>query len=324
MSAVTNAEIELVAEHPVDRLTELGVTAEREGFEAVWVTDHFNNRNPWVVLSSIAEATDDVELGPGVTNPYYAHPAWTASAVASLDELSGGRARLGIGPGDVNTLNTLELERGSPLYDVLDAVKLTRQLLSGETASFDGVADDAKLNYSARDVPVYVGAQGPNMLRMANDHGDGVLINASHPDDFRWSFDQMEERKTEMLAYTSFSVDDDREAAAEAARQPVAFVAAGSPPPVLDRHGVGQEIADEIGDHIERGEFEAAFSKVTEDMLEAFCVYGTPDECRRRVEELYSVGVDTLVVGSPLGPDPERSMGLAADLLDEIEEDGSS
>ncbi len=316
---MTEAEIELVAEHPVDRLTELGVTAEREGFEAVWVTDHFNNRNPWVVLSSIAHATEEVELGPGVTNPYYAHPAWTASAVASLDDLSDGRARLGIGPGDVNTLNALELERDSPLYDVLDAVKLTRELLSGERASFDGLADAAKLNYSARDVPVYVGAQGPNMLRMANDHGDGVLINASHPDDFRWSFDQLDERKTEMLAYTSFSVDEDREAAADAARQPVAFVAAGSPPPVLERHGVDQETADEIGGHIERGEFEEAFSKVTEGMLDAFCVYGTPDECIERVEELYSVGVDTVVVGSPLGPDPERSIALAAELLEEVE-----
>ncbi len=313
-----DAEIELVAEHPVPHLRSLGETAEDAGFEAVWVTDHFNNRNPWVVLTSIAEATTEVELGPGVTNPYYAHPAWTASAVASLDEVSDGRARLGIGPGDVNTLKTLEIERDSPLYEVLDAVKLTRHLHAGERTSFEGIADDASLNYDAGDVPVYIGAQGPNMLRMANDHGDGVLINASHPADFEWSFDQIEEKKTEMLAYTSFSVDEDAEAAADAARSPVAFVTAGSPPPVLERHGVDADAADEIGGHIERGEFREAFSLVTEDMLDAFSVHGTPEECRERVRKLYETGVDTVVVGSPLGPDPESSIELAADLLDDL------
>ncbi len=315
---MTDAEIELVAEHPVDELTELALEAEAQGFDAVWVTDHYNNRNPWVVLTSIAQATSTVELGPGVTNPYYAHPAWTASAVASLDEASDGRARLGIGPGDRNTLNTLELERDSPLYDVLDAVNLTRDLHSGERASYDDLAVEAKLNYSAREIPVYIGAQGPNMLRMANDHGDGILVNASHPDDFRWSLEQIEEKKTEVLAYTSFSVDRDAEAAAEAARQPVAFVAAGSPPPVLERHDLDVELADEIGDDIEAGEFTEAFSKVSERMLDAFSVYGTPEDCVSRVRELYDVGVDTVVVGSPIGPEPMDCIGLAAEVLEEV------
>lgn len=309
------ADIELVADQRVEDVVKLASVAEDKGFGGVWVTDHYNNRNPFVTLTAVAEATERVQVGPGVTNPYYAHPAYTANAVATLDEYSGGRARLGIGPGDPNTLAALDIERDSPLYEVLDAVKLTRSLLAGEKVTEEGLAKDAKLNYETRVVPVYVGAQGPNMLRMAADHGDGILINASHPDDFVWSLKQIGETDAEIVAYTSFSVSDDREAAKEVARQPVAFVASASPPPVLERHGIDASLAAEIGEHVERGEFSEAFGKVTDDMLDAFSVYGTPEECAERVEALYDTGVDTVVVGSPLGPDQEDAVRVAAELV---------
>lgn len=310
-------EVEFVAEHPVREITELAEAAEDEGYGAVWITDHYNNRNPWIALAAIAEATEDVEVGPGVTNPYVAHPAWTANAAATLDELSDGRARLGIGAGDRSTLGTLQIERSSPLNEVLDAVKLTRELLAGGTASVEGLARDARLNYGPCDVPVYVGAQGPNMLRMAADHGDGILINASHPADFEWSFRQFdaEETDAEVLAYTSFSVSTDRDAARDAAKQPVAFIVAGSPPQVLERHGVDPERAEEIGSHIEASRFGDAFELVTDPMIEAFSITGTPEECSARVDELFETGVDTVVVGSPLGPEPMEALRFAADEL---------
>jgi 5,10-methylenetetrahydromethanopterin reductase len=309
------ADIELVAEEPVDELVSLASIAEDEDFDGVWVTDHYNNRNPFVALTAIAAATEGVQIGPGITNPYYAHPAYTANAIATLNEYSDGRARLGVGPGDPNTLAALEIERESPLYEVLDAVKLTRSLLSGEKVTEDGLVKEAKLNYDTESVPVYVGAQGPNMLRMAADHSDGILINASHPDDFEWSLEQIDETDAEIVAYTSFSVSEDRDAAKKYARQPVAFVASASPPPVLKRHGVEAGLADEIGSHIESGEFSEAFGKVTEEMLDAFSVYGTPEECAERVDELYETGVDTVVVGSPLGPDPKEAIRTASEFV---------
>jgi len=312
------ADVELVAEEPVDELVSLAGVAEDEGFDGVWVTDHYNNRNPFVALTAIAGATERVAVGPGITNPYYAHPAYAANAVATLDEYSDGRARLGIGPGDPNTLAALDIERESPLYEVLDAVNLAQGLFAGEKVTEEGVAKDARLNYATRDdIPVYVGAQGPNMLRMAADHGDGILINASHPDDFDWSLEQIEGQDTdaEIVAYTSFSVSEDREAAKRKARQPVAFVASASPPPVLERHGVDAGLADEIGGNIERGEFSEAFGKVSDAMLDAFSVYGTPEECAERVDALYETGVDTVVVGSPLGPESADAVRVASEIV---------
>jgi 5,10-methylenetetrahydromethanopterin reductase len=150
---------------------------------------------------------------------------------------------------------------------------------------------------------------------MAADHSDGILINASHPDDFEWSLEQIDETDAEIVAYTSFSVSEDREAAKGSARQPVAFIASASPPPVLERHGVDAGLADEIGGHIERGEFSEAFGKVSDTMLDAFSVYGTPEECADRVDALYETGVDTVVVGSPLGPEPADALRVASEIV---------
>ena len=99
--------IELTPEHPVDRIAELGVAAEAAGFDTVFSSSHYNNRDPFVALDRIAQRTDDIRLGPGIVNPYETHPVTLASRVASLDEAAGGRAVFGIGPGDRSTLENL-------------------------------------------------------------------------------------------------------------------------------------------------------------------------------------------------------------------------
>jgi len=110
-----------------------------------------------------------------------------ASQVATLDEVSGGRAVLGVGAGDASTLRNLGFERDRPLRRVLETFKVAQDLWAGERVDHDGtfVARDAGLNYEVGEVPVYVGAQGPHMLRMAGKHADGVLVNASHPGTWR-------------------------------------------------------------------------------------------------------------------------------------------
>lgn len=96
--------IEFVPQEPLDKLIKLAKLAEEVGFEYLWVTDHYNNKNVYETLALIAKETSTIKLGPGVTNPYVRHPAITASAIATLDEISDGRAVLGMGPGDKKLL----------------------------------------------------------------------------------------------------------------------------------------------------------------------------------------------------------------------------
>ena len=321
--------IELAPEHPVSTVVDHGVAAERAGFDTVFASGHYNNRDPFVVLDRIAARTERVRVGPGVANPYETHPVSLSSRVATLQETSDGRAVFGIGAGDRSTLANLGYEREQPLRRVLETMVVARSLWAGDRVSHDGVfsVDDAGLNYDVEgEIPVYVGAQGPHMIRMSAKHADGVLLNASHPLDVEWAADQIEiglaDRPAErgsfdVVAYASVSLAADEAAALEAARPPVAFIAAGAPREVLDRHGIDPTLTAEIGDLLGAGAYREAFTAVTESMIEAFCVAGTPATVIDRLLEI-SPFVDGFVVGSPLGPTLDEAIPLAGSVLDEV------
>ena len=325
--------IELTPEHPVSRIADLGEAAEANGFGTVFTTCHYNNRDPFVALDRIARRTDSVRIGPGVANPYETHPVTLASRVATLDEASGCRAVFGVGAGDKSTLSNLGYDRDRPLRRVLETFKVASDLYAGERVDHDGtfLAKDAGLNYAdaVGEIPTYVGAQGPHMIRMAAKHADGVLLNGSHPRDFAWAAEQveqgLEERPDErgafdFAAYAAVSVSEDAEAAREAARPPVAFIAAGAAPPVLDRHGLDGDRADRIGTHISAGEFTEAFEAVSEEMIDAFCIAGRPEAVEEKIAGVLEYA-DSFVAGAPLGPDLEDAIELAGAVLDRSEAD---
>jgi len=320
--------IELTPEHDLHRLVDLGVRAEEAGYDAVYSTCHYNNRDPWAFLSQLATATNSVRLGPGVANPYETHPVTLASRVATLDELSEGRAAFGLGPGDPSTLRNLGLEDQRGLRPVLEAFKTAQKLWAGERVDHEGTFDasEAGLNYEppqGASIPVHVGGEGPHMCRMAAKHADGLLYNGSHPRDLAWARDQVDDGladrpdhrgEFDLIAYAAVSVAEEEAAAREAARPPVAFIAGGAAPPVLDRHGIDAAAAAAIGEHVSAGEFSAAFERVTPAMIDAFCMAGTPETVRERAESL-AEHADGLVVGSPLGPDLEAAVDLAAEAV---------
>lgn len=315
--------VELTPERPVPEVVERGVLAESAGYDAAFVSCHYNNRDPFAVLARLAAETERIRLGPGVANPHDLHPVTLAAKTATVAELSGGRALFGIGPGDVSTLRNLGVADDRGLRPVLEAFEVARRLWDGERVTHGGTfeAREAGLNFDVPgEIPVYVGGEGPQMCRMAGKRADGLLFNGSHPDDLAWARDRVAEGiadrpadrgEFELLAYASVSVAEDREAAREAARPPVAFIAAGAAPPVLDRHGVDRSLAEEIGGKISAGEFSEAFGLVTPAMIDAFAMAGTEDDVAERMAGVLE-HADGLVVGSPLGPDPDEAITLAA------------
>lgn len=317
--------IELTPDRPIERVVDLGETAAEAGFDTVFASHHYNNRDPFVALSLLAERTNEIRLGPGVANPYETHPVTLASRMATLSELADGRGVFGVGPGDPSTLENLGLGTDRGLRSVLESLQIARKLWAGERVDHDGVfaARDAGLNYDVEEIPVYVGGEGPGMCRMAAKHADGLLFNGSHPDDIAWARERVEEgldERTEknefdLAAYASVSIAEDEDAAREAARPPVAFIAAGAAPPVLERHGIDGERAEAIGEAIAAGAFEAAFDRVSEAMIAAFCIAGTPETVEAGLRDVLE-NADSVVVSSPLGPDPEEAIRLTGAVCD--------
>lgn len=318
--------IEFVPKDPYWKITYYAVQAERGGFRNLWITDHFNNRNVYVALTAAAIYTDRIALGPGVTNPYMVNPVFTAQAVATLDELAPKRVVLGIGAGDKTTLASVGVEMRKPLAAVKEAVSIIRSMANGEKVVFEGqvfqIAGASFLFKPRFRIPIYIGAQGPKMLALAGKIGDGVLINACHPKDVEYAVSCVKEGVREggrqfndldVAAYTSFSVHEDLKKAAKAAVPVVAFIVAGSPGQVLGRHDINLEKAEEIREALKVNDWGRAFGAVSEEMIQAFSVCGTPDMCIERIDQLLKSGISQFVVGSPIGP----KVKVAIDLISE-------
>ena len=115
--------IEFVPQIPLDELVRLVKIAEDVGFEYAWITDHYNNKNVYETLALIAANTETIKMGPGVTNPYVRSPAISASAIATIDEISNGRATFGIGPGDKATFDALGIAWEKPVSTIKAAME---------------------------------------------------------------------------------------------------------------------------------------------------------------------------------------------------------
>ncbi|MBN2334552.1 5,10-methylenetetrahydromethanopterin reductase [Candidatus Bathyarchaeota archaeon] len=298
--------------------------AEKLGYDSIWITDHFNNRNVYVSLAFIANYTDRIKLGPGVTNPYLIHPVYTAQSVASLNEVAPGRVICGIGAGDKTTLEMLGREMESPLRAMRESVGLIRSQIAREKGGYGGrmfsTSAGARFNFKVKgEVPIYIGAQGPKMLQLAGEIGDGVLINASHPRDIERAVDLVAKGaakagrngdEIDVAAYTSFSVADDRKSAKKSVVPVVAYIVAGSPPQILERHGIPVESADHIRKDLADRNWGEAFGAVNSEMIDAFSICGDPDQCVEQIDGLFKTGVTHFITGSPLGPSKKKSINL--------------
>ncbi|UCG41267.1 MAG: TIGR03557 family F420-dependent LLM class oxidoreductase [Acidimicrobiia bacterium] len=184
--------------HP-EQLVRHAVLAEEAGFDMIMVSEHFH---PWVddasasgfayaTIAAMAQATERVEFCTAVTTPLFRfHPAIVAQASATLDRISGGRFRLGVGTGE--NINEGPLGYEFPNYAgrasrMREALEIMRRLLDGEKLTFEGehyVTDRAKL-YSPpmRRVPIYLAAGGPKSAALAGEMADGVITSVKDPAD---------------------------------------------------------------------------------------------------------------------------------------------
>jgi len=317
--------IEFVPRDLYWKTTFYAIQAEKIGFEYLWITDHFNNRNVYVSLAIASAYTERIKFGPGVTNPYLVHPGVTAQAVATLNEIAPGRVVCGLGAGDKTTLQMLNLEQRKPLRTIRESVEIIRGITSGKTLEMQGKIFNvagAKLNFKiANPIPIFIGAQGPKMLELAGEIGDGVLINASHPKDVENAMTFIgrgiekagkELNDLNISAYTSFSVASSYDKASKAVVPVVAYIVAGSPEIILERHEIRAEVANKIREAIVHRRWKEAFSPVNTEMVEAFSICGTPETCVDKIHRLLKAGVNQIVAGSPIGPNMRKSINMIA------------
>lgn len=315
--------IEFVPREPYWKITYYAIQAENGGFNNLWITDHYANRNVYVTLAAAAIYTSKITIGTGVTNPYMVNPVVTAQAITTLNDLAQDRVVLGIGAGDKTTLEAMGVDMQKPLAAVAETVDIFRKMTNGENVAYKGEVfktAGAKFLFKPKSgIRVYIGAQGPKMLELAGKIGDGVLVNASHPQDVEFAIKCANEgmrqagkqpSSVDIAAYTSFSVNEDLKKAVKAATPVVAFIVAGSPAAVLEKHGINVQKADEIRAALKANDFGRAFGAVTPEMIDTFSISGTPDMCIEHIATLGKLGISQFVVGSPVGTNVKNAIDL--------------
>jgi len=299
--------------------------AESKDIDFAWITNHYNNRHCYPTLAAIAEATTSLKMGPGIMNSFTDTPAAMASFFCTLNEISDGRAVLGIGPGDLSTLPKLAIQADKPVARLEEAVIQIRKLCAGEEIKKSGLQffdyDGAKLTGvtlpGKKGVPIYIGAQGPKVLDLAGRVGDGALINASNPKDFaiaipiiKAACDKVGKKGFDIGAYTAMSIDTNEKKARNAAKIVAAFIAAGSPPDLIARHGLDAAKVATIKGALAKFDFKTAGENVDDKTIDAFTIAGTPETVKQKCEDLAKAGVTQIIFGSPLGPDMTTSIRL--------------
>ncbi|MDD1673512.1 MAG: 5,10-methylenetetrahydromethanopterin reductase [Methanomicrobiales archaeon] len=301
--------------------------AESKDIDYAWITNHYNNRHCYPTLAMIAANTSSLKMGPGIMNSFTDTPAAIASFFCTLNEISDGRAVLGIGPGDLSTLPKIAITPEKPVARLEEAVAAIRQLCTGETVNknparqffnYDGAKlTGVNLPDKKKGVPIYIGAQGPKVLDLAGRVGDGALINASNPKDFQVAIpiikaatDKVGKKGFDVGAYTAMSIDKNKNKARNAAKIVAAFIAAGSPPELLTRHGLNLDNVAKIKVALGKFDFKTVGELVSDKEIDAFTIAGTPEEVKMKCDELMKAGVTQIIFGSPIGPDMTNSIRL--------------
>ncbi len=302
---------------PAIEYIRLAQAAETGGFDQFWISDDLFLRSAPVLLTAVAGATQRIQIGTCIVNPYTINPAELAMMAATLDEVSGGRFNLGLGAGAAQFLKWIGLEQTRPLAAVTETAAAIRRLMAGERAELDGTflqwTNEAYLRFKPRrQVPIYLGAMSPNMLRAIGQWADGGLPLLFPPEHYAnvlpyvqsgadaagRSIDQID-----VAACVWCSVSEDRAAALDALKEKIAYYGHAMSPLIWQQLGLtAQDFA--LLEHAVMIENDLAKAKalVTEPML-AIGIVGTPADLIRRLEKLVAMGVRHLSFGPPLGPD---------------------
>ncbi|MEN3047553.1 MAG: LLM class flavin-dependent oxidoreductase [Candidatus Caldarchaeales archaeon] len=302
--------VELAPRSPTWEIGVLAGLAERLGFDAVWLSEHFFNRSSVVTAAYLLSRLRRAEVGLGVLNPYAYHPALIAQVAATLTEVGPERVMLGIGAGDATTLEALGVRRENPVERVRACVRSVRALLGGE-----GLAGGVRLDFRpASEVRIYVAAQGPKMLELAGEEGDGALINPTNLPFIEESARLVRssaERAGRTVAVEvglMVSVCEDRAKALRAVKPYVAVVLAGSPAEYAARLGVDEGLLDRVRDLVRAGRWQEVREELPDDVASSVALAGTAEDVSRAIEGLPLKEIDGLVIGGPLGPDPRRAI----------------
>jgi 5,10-methylenetetrahydromethanopterin reductase len=266
---------------------QIAIEADRVGYDYCLVADEGFHPDIYSCLGAIARATERIKIGP-VTNGYTRHPAVSAAALATINELSQGRGLVTLVAGGSMVLSPMGIERQRPYRVVRDTMAVMRELWSGERVSWQGDVhrlDNAQLSTGPHDIPIWISSRGPLLLKLAGREADGLLLTVKPDLSAAFEIASTAARSRARadriylgrISYTPAMFDEQRHT--------MAFILKDSPERVLRSLGFDddqmQRIA-ETDDAMDLGDL------VSDELLAQYQIHGTPQECSTQISGLTS------------------------------------
>jgi F420-dependent oxidoreductase-like protein len=291
-------------------------TADDCGYEALFVPEAWG-RDAFVTLGALARVTDRIGLGTGIVNVYSRTPALLAMAALTLDELSGGRAILGLGTSGQRVVEGWHgVPMARPLRRLRETTEAVRNIVSGSRRGYGGETINVAPGFAvgltrARDrIPIYHASLTPRGIRQCAEVADGWLPYFASPETLRADLASIEEtlnaagreRASFTVApYLPVLVGDDEAASRDVLRRHLAFYIGGMGRfyrETVARHGFG-DVAEEVKRRWEARDRIGAADAVPDALLDAFAIVGDAARCRARIEDYRTAGADLPIVALP-------------------------
>ena len=297
---------------PASRTVYLAKLAEQHGFEYVWTFDsHLLWQEPYVIYSQILAETNRIIVGPMVTNPATRDWTVTASTYATLNEMYGNRTICGIGRGD----SAVRVTNGAPttLKTLRESIHVIRELANSRSVEYNGAQLQFPWSRGSK-LDIWVAAYGPLALKLTGEVGDGFILQMADLDVAEWMIKTVRKaaadvgRDPESIKFcvaAPMYVTDGSESALTHARTQnrwfggmvgnhVADIVAkygsdGAVPQALTDYIKGREGYD-YNEHGRAGNTHADF--VPDEIVDRFCVLGTPEQHIEKLTALKELGVD--------------------------------
>jgi len=303
--------------------------AESLGYESVYVT-HIAGRDSLTVLTRYATVTERIRLGTGVLPIFSRTPASTAQTAATIDEISGGRMVLGLGVSHrVTVENWFDAEITKPVTQMREYAGIVRAILRGEEPP-RGEHFNSRfgfMGYPPRpELPIYVAALSPRMLRLAGEIADGVMLWLCNPDYIRETVIPEVAKGREragkamdgfdVVAAVPVGVSDDPDKARNAFRKDlIPYASLPFYRSMLERSGFGDDLAA-FDAGMAAGEPERAMAGLSDELLGSLAGIGADEDARAKVREYQDAGATSPCIGGIPGAGFDAALEAVAELID--------
>jgi len=302
------------------QVVEFAKRAERFGFHSAWFAEDYFLRDAITMMSAAAVGTKRVLLGTGVITPFTRDPVLIAETLATIDEMSNGRALLGIGTGVASLVNRMTGKVEKPLAAIEESCHIIRELLRGTELNFQGSvfqANAVKLGtnpYSdmqgtfkpkRREIPIYLAAKRPRMLQLAGRIGDGLLLGAGIPpayvrsivrDNIKLGAQAVNRNpnQLDLAEYVLMSLGGAQDE--KIIKSFLAFELAYSNPEYVKAANVDESQANRIRETLESRGVDDAIKLVDNDALNTLSAFGKAEKIREKIQERVESGTKHPVI----------------------------